>query len=284
MTAHLFLAALFVLTIGHLVTLKVCSVALDHRTAPLYIGGWTLMGLALVSPLYGHLALEGWDIFMAEPLLLALAAFKGGLMFILLMTSQALMKESLSSRHYVTPLSIGLIAGVNYFLGEQLSWAQWVSALGLCALSATFFFKGHLSELSKQGRKAYIQLVGISVVLSAIDHTALHRVNWYALLLVGNIVLISLALGMNRARGDVLKSALLHRSAMLAGACYAATELVKFYQMVGINPVTAVVTAQAATKPVILALSAIIWKERTLREQLVWGLAAFLLAMLPMVF
>lgn len=284
MTAHLFLAALFLLTIAHLVTLKVCSVALDHRAAPLYISGWTLAGLLAVSPVYGHLASEGMKVFMESPWLLALAAVKGGLLYVLLVVSQELMQESLSSRHYVTPLSLGLIAGVNYFLGEHLTWQQWVSALGLCALSAGFFFKGHLSDLSKQGKITYVKLVAISVVLAAIDHEALHGVNWYALLLVGNVVLLALSLALNRARAGVLKSALLSRPAMLAGFFYASTELVKFYQMVSLNPVTAVVTAQAATKPVILALSALVWKERTVREQLVWGLAAFALAVLPMAF
>jgi hypothetical protein len=284
MTAHLFLAALFLLTVAHLVTLKICSVALDHRTAPLYISGWTLLGLLTAAPVYGHLAPEGWAIFMAKPHLLALAVLKGVLLYVLLVISQELMKESLSSRHFVTPLSVGLIAGVNFTLGERLTAAQWTSALGLCALSAAFFFKGHLAELSRQGRMTYAKLVALSVIIAAIDHTALQAVNWYALLLVGNVVLLSLSLALNRTRIDVLKTALLTRPAAMAGFFYAATELVKYYQQVTINPVTAVVTVQAATKPVILALSAVIWKERTLKEQLAWGLAAFVLVMAPMAF
>jgi hypothetical protein len=219
---------------------------------------------------------------MAKPQLLALAAVKGGLLYVLLVVSQELMKESLSSRHYVTPLAVGLIALVNHALGEKLTAAQWVSALGLCALSAGFFFKGHLAELSRPGRIAYAKLVLLTAAIAAIDHAALQTVNWYALLLVGNIVLVSLALALNGARPAVLKAALLTKPAMLAGICYAATELVKYYQQVTINPVTAVVTVQAATKPVILALSALIWKERTLTEQLAWGLAAFALVVLPM--
>jgi hypothetical protein len=121
--------------------------------------------------------------------------------------------------------------------------------------------------------------VALSVPLASFDHVLIGESNWYAPLLISNIVLLSLALALNRARGDVLKAAFLHKSAVLAGSVYMLTELVKHYQMVSINPVTAVVTMQAATKPVILILSAVLWKERTVREQLAWGAMAFVVTL-----
>lgn len=278
-TGHTLLGVLFLLTIGHLVTLKVCSVRLDHRTAPVFISIWTLFGLLCVSPFFGHLWPEGWQKFTASPVLLALALFKGALLYLLFVVSQELMQMSLSSRHYVTPLAVGLIAISNAFLGENLTAGQWTAALGLCALSAAFFLKGHLSDLSLRGRLAYVKLVGISVVLSSLDHVLTRDVNWFALLLVSNAVLLSVSLALNIKNIALLKTALLHKSAALAGLFYMATELVKFYQQVSINPVTAVVTVQAMTKPVILILAALIWKERTVREQLVWGTLAFLVTL-----
>ena len=78
-------------------------------------------------------------------------------------------------------------------------------------------------------------------------------------------------------------------AALLKGAGFDATVSASirqdiWYKLWGnmtINPVTAVVMTQAMTKPVILILSALIWKERTVREQAVWGAAAFILVMLP---
>lgn len=279
MAAHGLLLLLFFLTIGHLLTLKLCSVKLDHRTAPVFISFWTLLGLAAVSPLFGYLWAEGWAKFMAAPHLLVLCIVKGGLLYILFVISQELMKESLSSRHYVTPLSIGLVAIVNATLGETLQAGQWFSALGLCALAAAFFFRGHLSDLSRSGKIAYIKLVALSVFLSSLDHVLTKNSNWFSLLLVSNVVLLSVSLVLNRARVAVLKDALFHKYAALAGIFYMLTELVKFYQQVTINPVTVVITAQAATKPVILILSALLWKERTVREQLVWGVLAFIITL-----
>jgi drug/metabolite transporter (DMT)-like permease len=92
-------------------------------------------------------------------------------------------------------------------------------------------------------------------------------------------VVFTVACVWNRRNPAVFKSAVLSWTAALAGISYAATELVKFYQQVTINPVSVVVTVQAMTKPVILVLSALIWKERTVKEQLAWGLAAFVITL-----
>ncbi len=282
--ATLLLIALFFLTIGHLVTLKVCSLKLDHRTAPVFVSSWTLLGVALVFPFYGHLWQEGWEKFQAYPPYIALAGLKGAALYYLFVTSQELMKVSLSSRHYVTPLAVGLMTVSNYFLGEALKPQQWVAALGLFGVSVAFFFKGHLSEMSKDGKISYFKLVFLSVVLAGFDQVLTKEINWYAYLLVSNLALLALSLLLIRADKKVLRDALFHTSAIWAGAFYAATELVKFYQQVSINPVTVVVMAQALTKPVILVLSALVWKERTVKEQLVFGALAFLFVTLPLLY
>lgn len=282
-TPHILLVLLFLLTIGHLLTLKVCSVKLDHRTAPIFISLWTLIGAAAVAPVYGHLWAEGLEKMLAAPHLPALAIFKGGLLYLLLVISQELMKESLSSRHYVTPLSIGLVTVMNAGLGESLAPAQLFSALGLCVLAAAFFFKGHLSDLSRQGKITYFKLVVVSAFLATLDHTLIKGSNWYAALIITNVALLALSLILNRARIFVIKDAVLHKSAAVAGIFYMATELVKNYQQVTINPVSVVITVQAATKPLILILAALLWKERTVKEQLVWGLLAFVVT-LPLFF
>lgn len=282
MLAHLLLLLLFLLTIAHLVTLKICSVRLDHRTAPVFVSLWVLAGLAATAPAFMPLWTEGYAFLLAHPVMFALAAGKGVLLYGLLVTSQQLMQISLSSRHYVTPLAVGILSVCNSFLGEQLSVGQWASALGLCALAAAFFFKGHLADLDRRSRFHYAALVGISVVLGALDHALLSKgMNWCILLAVSHIVLLLMAVVLLHRQAAVWKTALFALPAVLAGLTYAATELVKFYQQVTINPVTAVVTVQASTKPVIMLLAALVWKERTAREQLVWGVLA-LLVMLPL--
>ncbi len=276
---HLLLLLLFLLTVGHLVTLKICSLKLDHRTAPLFIGGWTLAGLALVYPLYADLLTEGLQKFEANPVLPALAALKGALLCYLFIVSQELMKVSLSSRHYVTPLSLGLITIGNAAFGETLKPQEWFSSIGLCLLAVGFFLKGHLSDLTPRDRLSYTKLVGISAGISIIDHIITQDANWYVLSIAAYAVVFLVAIAWNFRTLDNFRAAALTRPAILAGIFYAATELVKAYQQVTINPVTVVVTVQAMTKPVILVLSAYLWKERTVREQLAWGAAAFVITL-----
>jgi hypothetical protein len=280
--AAIFLLLLFVLTLAHLVTLKLCSNRLDHRTAPLFVSAWTLIGLAIAAPKFGYLLGEGWQIVATKPLYIGLIIIKGLLLYRLFVVSQQLMAVSLSSRHYVTPLAVGLLSIGNWFLGEQLAVSTWVSALSLCALAAGFFCRGHLSEMDKTTKLAYGELVLLSVAGGMLDHSVTSAVNWYTLLLLSNLVLLPFALMMTGRNLALIKSAAFHPMALLAGSVYAATELVKFYQQVEINPVTTVVIVQSMTKPVILVLSALIWHERTVREQMVWGAVAFA-AILPMI-
>lgn len=277
--AHVLLFVLFCLTIMLLVALKLCSERLDHRTAPLFVSAWTLVGAGAVWPLYGHMWGEGWHALAAHPLLLSCAVLKGALLYALFVVSQALMKESLSSRHYVTPLSIGALTLFNSFFGEHLKPHEWFSALGLCALACGFFFKGHLADLSRRARFEYAFLVLLSAFLGTLDQIVTKGANWYAYLIVSTGVLFAFSLAVNMRHGRVLLSAFTSKTAAMAGALYAATELVKFYQQVSINPVSVVVTVQAMTKPVILVLSALIWKERTVKEQFVWGVLAFLVTL-----
>lgn len=280
--AALFLLLLFALTLAHLVTLKLCSNRLDHRTAPLFVSGWTLIGLALAAPKFGYLLPEGLASVTDKPLYIGLIVIKGLLLYRLFVVSQQLMAVSLSSRHYVTPLAVGLLAIGNWFLGEDLSAATWASALSLCALAAAFFWRGHLSDIDRAGKRAYGELVLLSVAGGMLDHSITSALNWYTLLLLSNLVLLPFALAMVGRNWQLIKSAATHPMALLAGSVYAATELVKFYQQVDINPVTTVVIVQSMTKPVILALSALIWQERTVREQMIWGAVAFA-AILPMI-
>lgn len=283
MTGPFFLLLLFALTIGLVVMQKLCSVRLDHRTAPIFFSGWTLIGLLGSWPLFGHLLPGGLEKMAADPWLLALTAGKGALLYYVFFVSQRLMKVSLSSRHYVTPLAVGIVSFSNYFMGEHLEPREWFAALGLCALSAAFFFKGHLADLDRRSRLDYFLLVALSAPLASLDHYLIKHVNWYAVLLVSNVVLLTLSLLVNRSNKAVLRDAFWHKTAALAGIFYMAAELVKFYQQVTINPVTTVVTVQAATKPVILVLSALIWNERTVREQMIWGVLA-LAVTLPLFF
>ncbi|MDD9901880.1 MAG: hypothetical protein OXT65_12965 [Alphaproteobacteria bacterium] len=281
--ANTFLLLLFILSIAKAVAFKTCSDRMDARTTPLIISAWSLLAAVVTIPVFGHLWGNAQHIFMQSPSLLFLCLAKGGILYIWCITSQKLVSLSLSSRIYMKPMATGLIAGSNYFLGERLSRAEWISALALFALSALFFFKGHISDVDRKARVYFVSLVGMSVVLSGMDHVLVSHVNWYALLIVSNVMLLGIGLCIHHKNIPLLKSAYCNKLALAAGCTYAVAEHVKFYQMVTINPVTTIAVLESLVSPVLMVLSAALWKERTVREQLSWGMAVFVFVAVPVV-
>lgn len=94
---------------------------------------------------------------------------------------------------------------------------------------------------------------------------------WYFLLLTTNLLMLIISL-LRRVSLDVWKSAFFKKEAIFAGSIFSAGELLKFYLMVSILPMTVVISAQVAIIPIILVLSAVIWGERGWKEQLIWGI------------
>ena len=271
MTPMFYLAVLFGLTVVYKILLKRCSAVLDHKSVPVFIGVWVLIGLALASPLY---AAAAWTLTTAHPLVIALAMAKGGLLYMTLLWGQRLMRESLSSSLYTSPMSIGAIAIINFMLGERLAGLQWFSAVSVCLLSCLFFLRGHLSEMSRQAKRDYAIIVVLLVAMGGMDQFGISHIGWYGYLAVSNVVLLAIGL----ARHGDIKNAVFNRLALPAGILFAVCELFKFYQSVTINPVTAVILTQNLATPVLLGLSAVVWKERTVKEQLIWGALAFALS------
>lgn len=268
---HLLLAALFVLTIGNGLLFKVASHRIDHRTAPAFMCLWVLVGLLATYPLYADLWRAGLSAVKQHPWLGGLMVVKGFLLWVLFSQKQRLNKLSLSARNYASPVAIGFMVFSNAAFGEHLETVEMVAALGLCALGFVFAFRGHLQDLPREGKLLFILAVVLTVVCGTLDHVLLTHLNWYVLLAITNLILLVVILALRGGLGHV-RASLTSPLAVSAGVLFAVTELLKFYQQVAYSPVTVVVTVQAATMPILLVLSALIWGERSWKEQLVWGL------------
>jgi hypothetical protein len=272
MTPVIFLAVLFILTVAYKLLLKRCSAVLDHKSVPVFIGVWVLIGLALTAPFY---APSAWRSLADQPLTALIAVIKGVVLYVTILMGQRLMRASLSSNLYTAPMSIGAIAIINFLLGERLSGLQWFSAVGVCVLSCVFFLRGHLSDLDRQAKRDYAAIVALLVVMGGMDQYGISHMGWYGYLAISNIVLLAAGL----ARHGDIRNAVFNRLALPAGILFAVAEIFKFYQSVTINPVTAIILIQNLATPVLLTLSALIWKERSVKEQLIWGGLAFALSL-----
>lgn len=58
---------------------------------------------------------------------------------------------------------------------------------------------------------------------------------------------------------------------------------VKYYQMVTITPASVLNAAGLSTGPIIMVLSSVIWNERAVKEQFLWGVWAMFF-LIPLVF
>ncbi len=249
---------------------KVCSMRLNHQTGPIFIASWVLIGLVVTWPIFGDLFTKEVGKLFVQPYLLLLIAGKGMLLWVLFHDQLSLAEKSLSAQSYYAPTGLGAVAVCNSFLGEELSALQWTSALGLCFLGIVFSFHGHLQELGTREKRLYFKLIFVMILSAVLDQAILIQTNWFILLMLSSAILLVFCLFKTRDR-EVWKNAIFNKLAILTGAVFAARELLKFYMMVSIYPMSVVLSAQVAAIPIVLILSSVIWKERTWQEQLLWG-------------
>jgi len=278
MSPNLLLLVFVCLALARPLLYKKVSMALDHESGPIFTSVWVVIGLLVVFPWYGHLLTE--TIGDMPAYLWGLLVLKGVFLWLLFYNGQALTRQSLSAAKFFLPTALGVIAIINVFLGETLEVQEWVAAFGLCVLGIVFSLRGHLQDLERSGKFLFYKLVCISILSASLDFIILKEVNWYVLLFTTNIFTFAVCV-LRRNSLSLWKGALFRKEAVLAGSVFSIGELLKFYLMVSILPMTVVISAQVSIIPVVLILSALLWGERGWKEQLLWGvLSASLLLLL----
>ncbi len=279
MSPYFLLGLLVLLALARPLLYKKVSMTLDHDSGPIFTSLWVLIGLVVAFPWYGDLLMGEVNNLKSNYLLLCLLVLKGGALWFLFYNGQALMRQSLSAAKFVLPTALGFIAIINSVLGEVLEIKEWVAALGLCALGIVFSLRGHLQELGAQGKLLFLKLIVISITTATLDFLIFKETNWYVLLLSTNFLMLVISV-CRRVPLEIWQKSLFGRDSMLAGSVFSAGELLKFYLMVSVLPMTVVISAQVAILPVVLILSALLWEERGWKEQLIWGILSVSLLLL----
>lgn len=279
MSSYALLVVLMVLTTASALAYKLASQKLSHHSAPAYTAIWVLIGLALVFIPYKSLFFQGLDDAINYPFLVIILVVKGFFIWFLFYKRLVLVEKSLSASSFFMPTALGFIAVINSFLGENLTALEWGAAVGLCLLGVAFFLRGHIQELGKSGRFIFIQLVFVIIILATLDQVILQKTNWFFLLLSTNLVMLFITL-CKKIPLQEWRLILLSKESILAGSLFSASELLKFYLMVTILPMSVVISGQVAIIPIVLVLSSLIWGERSWKEQLIWGIISTLLLLL----
>lgn len=278
------LSLYFVLMLINKLSMKWASDVLDARTAPIFTPAWILLGLAVTFPLFKDVAMVGYEKMQLSTLGLVMAIVKGFGFYAFLIYKQRLSTLSLSSTLYGGPIAVALAAIGASFLGEDLNIYQWMAIMALGLSGVAFMLKGHIRDVQDPKAFTYFFInIMLAAFLIVVDHTGVLHSNWYAFLAVSNGVTLILALILNVRSLQNIKSAFFARPAIIAGFIFVTFELVKFYQIVTITPATVMGAVALAGGPIVMVLSALIWKERTVKEQLLWGLWAVLM-LIPLIF
>lgn len=281
-TALILVFLYIVLLIFNKLAMKWASHVLDHKTTTIFIPTWVLIGLLASYPVFENEVQQAFVSLQSTPEVAIWVILKGTFFYYYLQIIQKLRQQSLSSAHYAGPIGISLSAVGAYFLGESLSFYQWVAMLLLGISGVVFMYKGHLNDIDPTGRQLFLKVVLLSAVLIMIDHSGVQASHWYVYLLFSSMATLFIALLKIRSK-HVWSKALFNKTAVITGIVFVLHELVKYYQMVTITPASVLNAAGLSAGPIIMVLSAIIWKERTVKEQFLWGLWAMLL-LVPLVF
>jgi hypothetical protein len=281
MEIAIFLTAFFLLAVFNPLFAKVTSHQLDPDAAPIYISVWTFLGLAITYPFFGEL-LVPFELARSSPIVFLFAALKGPLLWLTAVIHQKVRKESLSTSHFALPVGLALIVLGNAALGETLHLITFLSAIALSLVGVLFVSSGPGKVLSSGGRVKFIYLVLMLVVLGMIDRFVLAGSNWYLFLCVSNFTLLVTALLLTKAQSTWISS-FTNRAGVACGLTFVLYELIKFYPMVTKIPVSVITSVEVSTIPVVLILSSVIWKEGTVRSQLIWGITSLVL-MVPILY
>jgi len=131
------MALFFAIALGRSLTMRQCSVYSTPSATALLQGNMLLIACVLSLPFLGHYLLTAKESLLASPWLILVSISKGLIFWLFMLCSQALRRISNSSTEFRMPLTVGVVAVVNMFLGEKLPQHVWLAAsiLFLSALS-----------------------------------------------------------------------------------------------------------------------------------------------------
>ena len=192
-------------------------------------------------------------------------------------------RDSNSAAMFIGFIAPGIAAPLNVgFLGEGLSAVQLISCIAIGLLGAVFFMKGAASELSPSGKKAFaIALFWLSIILIS-NQAIIERTNWYMNGVFAYTSYLVVALFMIGRAKLPLAPNLKQPILWYCGAVYAMLLWLTLYSSDRVLGVSITQIFQNLSVPVIMLLSHYIYRERTAREQLIFGLLAFIIA-LPLI-
>lgn len=280
----------FQILIGLLIT--ICTIlrpllykpAAQHfslNLSALFTSAWLMVGLILTFPVLGHLLTDNGMEIITSPYLL-LSALKGVFLWLMVKLQQSINKQSTSSSVFFSFMSMALASFINnVFFNEGLKNFQLVCVLGFGVLGLAFFAYGDAKRLSNKNKMAFVLAVIFGASFSVEDHLAIPQVGWYAHLLFSSLFMF-LACFLSKVTFNDIKTVFKNKTIVAAGVLYTVSEFLIIYASINILPVSFVSMFMRMATPIVMLISAVRFKEQSIKNQLIFGLISLALA-LPLI-
>lgn len=246
---------------------------------------YLIIFLFLTIPFMTDLLLPLKQLNIKHGIALIACVIKGILLYLSLKFFADIAKESNSSSVFAGFISLGIGAMINSFvLSDNLTYPQLFSCIALSILGVIFFIKGPACDLSRHTKKIFILLTIVIAINMVTDKIGISGLNWYIYCIISSTIgfLISAFFLLKEKQYNYFKQ-LKHPTLMAIGLVFTIGEFIILYSMQTFIPVSMAFLFMRIATPIIMILSAYIYKERTPKEQLLFGILALLLA-LPILF
>lgn len=266
-------------------TVKIGTKNFSSKQITFANGTYIVIFLLITIPFMYDLLLPLKHINLSHSIPLLACIIKGIVLYISLKFTAEIAKESNSSSVFAGFISLGIGAIINsVFLSEHLTYPQLFSCIALSILGVIFFLKGPACELSKYVKKLFVLLTILIVLNMVTDKIGIGGLNWYIYSMISSTVcfLLSTFFLLREKQYNCFKQ-LKHPTLMAIGVVFTMGEFLILYSMQHFLSVSITFLFMRIATPIIMILSAYIYKERTPKEQLLFGGLALLLA-LPVLF
>ena len=282
---------LFQISIGLLILLtmvlrpflyKSCVKYFPAELSAAFTSVWLLVGLAISWPFLGHLLTDDFAKITTSPYIW-LSILKGILLWTMIKFQQVVNKESTSSSVFFGFVAMALGSLVNnLFFKEGLALLQILCICALGLLGIVFILRGDAGRLSLTGKIDFVLIILLGASFSVFDHLAIPQVGWYAHVFFSSVFMYLACVVKGISRQDY-RNIFCNYQVVLAGIVYTISEFLIIYASVNLLPVSFVAVFMRMAAPIVMLISAVTYREQSIKNQLTFGGLA-LLFVLPLIF
>lgn len=256
---------------------KPAALSFNLNMSSLFTSAWLIFGLIITFPIFEHLLTDNFENVLTSPYIW-LSVLKGCSLWLAIKVQQSINKESTSSSTFFLFVSMALSSIINnVFFDEGLKVYQLVCVVSLGIVGLLFFIYGDAKRLSNKNKIAFVLAVLFWTSFHIEDHLAISNIGWYPHLLISSVFMF-LASFLNKVTIRDIKTIFVNRTTVIAGVFYTVSEFLIIYSMINIMPVSFACLFMRLAIPVVMILSAIKYKEQSIKNQLILGVVSFILA------